>query len=95
VISPGGPVWGGAKGAPKAGAKKVIALVTHGLFMPGATQVIADAAIDRFVVTDSMPPFRLDAAARAKIDTLQVAPLLAETVRHLHAGRALTDLLVF
>jgi ribose-phosphate pyrophosphokinase len=95
LISTGGTLLRAAKAARKAGAKKVIALVTHGLFMPGATQVIADAAIDRFVVTDSMPPFRLDAAARAKIDTLQVAPLLAETVRHLHAGRALTDLLVF
>jgi ribose-phosphate pyrophosphokinase len=63
--------------------------------MPGATQVIADPAIDRFVVTDSVPPFRLDAASRAKIDTLRVAPLLAETIRRLHEGRALTDLMVF
>ena len=95
LISTGGTLLRAAKAARKAGAKKVIALVTHGLFMPGATQVIADAAIDRFVVTDSVPLFRLDAAARAKIDTLQVAPLLAETIRRLHAGRALTDLLVF
>jgi ribose-phosphate pyrophosphokinase len=95
LISTGGTLLRAAAAARKNGAKKVIALVTHGLFMPGATQVIADPAIDRFVVTDSVPPFRLDAAARTKIDTLRVAPLLAETIRRLHEGRALTDLLVF
>ncbi len=95
LISTGGTLLRAAKAARAAGAKKVIALVTHGLFMPGASQVIADAAIDRFVVTDSVPPFRLEASARGKIDTLHVAPLLAETIRRLHEGRALTDLLVF
>ncbi len=95
LISTGGTLLRAAQAARKAGAKKVLALVTHGLFMPGATQVIAEPAIDRFVVTDSVPPFRLDAGARDKIDTLPVAPLLAETIRRLHEGRALTDLLAF
>ena len=95
LISTGGTLLRAAVAARKSGAKKVIALVTHGLFMPGATQVIADPAIDRFIVTDSVPPFRLDAASRGKVDTLPVAPLLAETIRRLHEGRALTDLMVF
>jgi ribose-phosphate pyrophosphokinase len=95
LISTGGTLLRAAQAARKTGAKKVIALVTHGLFMPGASQVIADPAIDRFVVTDSVPPFRLEASARGKIDTIAVAPLLAETIRRLHDGRALTDLLVF
>jgi ribose-phosphate pyrophosphokinase len=96
LISTGGTLLRAARAARKAGAKKVIALVTHGLFMPGAAEVIADPAIDRFVVTDSVPPFRLGAsAARDKIDTVTAAPLLAETIRRLHEGRALTDLLVF
>lgn len=95
LISTGGTLLRAAQAARRAGAKKVIALVTHGLFMPGAAEVIADPAIDRFVVTDSVPPFRLDPAARGKIDMLRVAPLLAETVRRLHEGRALTDLMAF
>jgi ribose-phosphate pyrophosphokinase len=95
LISTGGTLLRAAQAARKAGAKKVIALVTHGLFMPGASQVIADPAIDLFVVTDSVPPFRLEASARGRIDTIAVAPLLAETIRRLHDGRALTDLLVF
>ncbi len=95
LISTGGTLLRAAQSARKAGAKRVLAMVTHGLFMPGATQVIADPAIDRFVVTDSVPPFRLEPASLAKIDTLPVAPLLAETIRRLHEGRALSDLLVF
>ena len=64
--------------------------------MPGAEAVLADPAIDRVVITDTVPPFRLgNAAARAKIDAITVAPLLAEAIRRLHAGEALTDLLVF
>ena len=95
LISTGGTLLRAAQAARKAGARRVIALVAHGLFMPGASQVIADAALDRLAVTDSVPPFRLEAAARGKVDILRVAPLLAETIRRLHEGRALTDLLVF
>ena len=48
-----------------------------------------------WMLHDSVPPFRLDTAARRKVDILPVAPLLAETIRRLHDGRSLTDLLVF
>src|SRR5262249_5064858 len=70
LISTGGTLLRAARAARKAGARRVIALVTHGLFMPGAEEVIADPAIERFVVTDAVPPFRLDASVRRnKIDT--------------------------
>lgn len=96
LISTGGTLVRAARAARRVGAKRVLALVTHGLFMPGAEAAIMDTAIDRVVVTDSVPAFRLgDKAARAKLDILPVAPLLAETVRRLRAGATLTDLLVF
>jgi ribose-phosphate pyrophosphokinase len=96
LISTGNTLLRAADAARKAGARRVIALVTHGLFMAGAAKVIADPAIERFVVTDAVPPFRLEAvAARDKIDTVSAVPLLAESIRRLHEGVALTDLLVF
>jgi ribose-phosphate pyrophosphokinase len=95
LMSTGGTLLRAARAARKSGAKRVIALITHGLFMPGAAEVVADPAIDRLVVTDSVPPFRLAPNARGKIDTLRCAPLLAETIKRLHERRALTDLLVF
>lgn len=96
LISTGNTLLRAARAARKAGAKRVIALVTHGLFMSGAAEVIADPAIERFIVTDAVPAFRLDpGTARNKVDTISAAPLLAETIRRLHEGRSLTDLLVF
>jgi len=95
LISTGGTLLRTARAVRAAGAKRVLALVTHGLFMPGAEAVLMDPAIDRIVISDAVPPFRLGAdAARGKLDTLSVAPLFAECIRRLHAGDSLTDLLV-
>ena len=96
LISTGNTLLRAARSARKAGAKRVIALVTHGLFMPGAAEVIADPAIDQVVVTDAVPAFRLDRPANnKKLVILPAAPLLAEAIRRLHEERSLTDLLVF
>lgn len=96
LISTGGTLVRAARAARKAGATRIVALVTHGLFMPGAEAVLADAAIDRIVVTDSVPAVRLSpGTARMKLEILPVAPLLAEAIRRLHAGDSLGDLLVF
>jgi ribose-phosphate pyrophosphokinase len=96
LISTGGTLLRAARAARKAGAKRVIALVTHGLFMPGSAEVPADPAIERLVVTDTIPPFRLGADAPCdKLTILPSAPLFAEAIRRLHEGRSLADLLVF
>jgi len=96
LISTGNTLLRAARAARKAGAARALALVTHGLFMPGAAAVVEDPAIDRLIVTDVVPPFRLDSeAARARIDTLAAAPLLADAISRLHRGEPLTDLLAF
>lgn len=96
LISTGGTILRAARAARKAGARRVVALLTHGLFMQGAEEVIADPAIDRLAIIDAVPPFRLpkDLAA-AKVDILPAAPLLAETIRRLRGGMLLSDLYVF
>ena len=96
LISTSGTLLRTAKAARKAGAHRVLALATHGLFMTGAAEALADPAIDEVVVTDTVPPFRLPAGtARDKLVVLSAAPLLAETIARLHDERALTDLVVF
>jgi ribose-phosphate pyrophosphokinase len=96
LISTGGTLLRAARAARKAGARRVMALVTHGLFMPGAAEVLGDPAIEKLVTTDSVPPFRLGpGAAWDKIEVLPTAPLLAEAIGRLHDGRALADLAVF
>jgi ribose-phosphate pyrophosphokinase len=96
LISTGGTLLRAARAARQAGARRVIALVTHGLFMAGAAEALADPAIERLVVTDAVPAFRLaSGSVRDKVDILPVAPLLAEAVRRLDEGKPLADLFVF
>jgi ribose-phosphate pyrophosphokinase len=96
LISTGGTLLRAARAARKAGASRALALVTHGLFMAGAAEVLADPAIDRLVITDAVPSFRLPPAATGgKVDVLPIAPLLAEAIRRLQNGADLTNLLVF
>jgi ribose-phosphate pyrophosphokinase len=96
LISTGGTLLRTARSARAAGAKRVIALVTHGLFMPGSAEVLADPALDQIIIADAVSPFRLDLPEQnRKLVILPAAPLLAETIRRLHEERSLTDLMVF
>jgi ribose-phosphate pyrophosphokinase len=96
LISTGNTLLRAAQAARQAGARRVIALVTHGLFMPGSAEVLADAAIDRFVIADAVPPFRLDHPEQnKKLVLLPAAPLIAAAIRRLHDDKNLTDLMVF
>jgi ribose-phosphate pyrophosphokinase len=96
LLSTGGTLLRAARAARNAGARRIVALVTHGLFMPGAAEMIADPAVDRLVIIDAVPPFRLpDGPARAKVVVLSAAPLLAEAIRRIHVGELLSDLYVF
>jgi ribose-phosphate pyrophosphokinase len=96
LISTGNTLLRAARAARAAGAKRVVAMVTHGLFTSGAADALADPAIDQLVVTDTIPPFRLPKPREnKKLTILPVAPLLAEAIRRLHERRSLTDLMVF
>lgn len=96
LVSTGGTLVRAARAARKAGARRVLTMVTHGLFMPGAEVALMDATIDRVIVTDSVTPWEpLSERAQAKVDVIGAAPLFAECIRRLHAGDTLTDLLVF
>jgi ribose-phosphate pyrophosphokinase len=93
LISTGGTLLRAARAARHAGARRVIALVTHGLFVRDAGDVLADPAIDRVVITDAIPPFRIAGGlARDKLDVIPAAPLLAAAIRGIHSGQALADL---
>jgi ribose-phosphate pyrophosphokinase len=96
LISTGGTLLRAARAARKAGARRVMALVTHGLFMPGAAEVLGDPAIEKLVITDSVPPFRLPPeAGGSNLEILTIASLLAEGIGRLHENRSLSDLAVF
>lgn len=76
-----------------AGATSIYAAASHGLFVGGAEALFADSALAQVVVTDSVPPFRLGAAAQAKLTVLDAAELFAQAIRRMHDGGSLEKLL--
>jgi ribose-phosphate pyrophosphokinase len=87
LVSTGGTLARTAALCRRHGAQQVIAIATHGLFMGEASRTLAGSAIDRIVIADSVPPFRLENnAARDKLVVLSAAPLFAAAIRHAHAG---------
>ena len=94
LISTGTTIARTARACRGLGATRVFAAATHGLFMEGAEEALADNALERIVVTDTVPPFRLsDGPVKAKLTVLSSASLFAEAIHRLHVGGSLTDLL--
>ena len=82
MIGTGTTLLRAAGAARAAGARSVIAVASHGLFVGAAAETLADPALERIVVSDSVPPFRLrGSAAAAKVEVLASAPLLAAAIR--------------
>jgi ribose-phosphate pyrophosphokinase len=93
LISSGSTILRAARACREFGARNVFAVAAHGLFVDNAVNVIADDALDQIVVTDSVPPFRLDpAAVRGKLVVLDSAPLFAEAIRRIHEGGSISEL---
>jgi ribose-phosphate pyrophosphokinase len=87
MISTGSTLARAARGCRERGAAAVIAAATHGLFVDGARGLFEEAAIERVVTTNTLPPFRVPTEHRGKLTVLDVAPLLAEGIRRMHGGR--------
>ncbi|MEO7159437.1 MAG: ribose-phosphate diphosphokinase [Polaromonas sp.] len=71
-----------------AGAKEMVAFAAHGLFIDPAGDVLGGESMARWVVTDSVPPFRLDPASPAgrKLQVVSSVPLFAEAIRKSHCA---------
>jgi ribose-phosphate pyrophosphokinase len=94
LISTGTTLSRAARAAHEQGARRVYAAASHGLFIGHATQLFSDPALDKIVVTDSVPPFRLDPKAiREKLVVLDAAGLFAKAIRRMHEGESVVELL--
>ena len=94
LISTGGTLLGAAKACKKAGAKRVYAVASHGVLLEGAERVLAAQEMERVIVTDTIPPFRLDPdLIERKLVVLPAGDLFAEAIRRIHDGGSLVELL--
>ncbi|KAF2963196.1 hypothetical protein GQX73_g10377 [Xylaria multiplex] len=72
-------------------ATVVYALITHGVFSGDAIQRINLSAIDRIVVTNSVPQDEHRKLC-PKLDVLDVSPIFAEAIRRIHHGESISVL---
>ncbi|HEY1115748.1 MAG TPA: ribose-phosphate pyrophosphokinase [Chitinophagaceae bacterium] len=93
MISTGTTLSRSVRACAAAGVKGVIAAATHGLFSSKAPEVLADDILQEIIVTNTVPPFRLEGTSvMQKTTVLDAAPLFGEAIRRMHGGGSLTNL---
>jgi ribose-phosphate pyrophosphokinase len=93
LISVGTTIARTAQACRDHGAIRVLAAASHGLFAGAANTVLSQSAVERIVVTDSVPPLRVTAPGlRAKLAQVGTVDLFAEAIRRLHGGGSIVEL---
>ena len=92
MISTAGSIVGAARVMRDAGASRIILAATHGLLCGPAMRQIAEAPIERLVITDTIP--LSEEKAIPKIEQLTVAPLLGEAIKRIHQNESVSRLFV-
>jgi ribose-phosphate pyrophosphokinase len=94
LISTGTTLVRAAEASRKLGARRVLAAATHGLFVGDANRVLAEPAVDEIVVTNTVPPFRLDPELLGgRVLLLDAAELFAQAIARIHSGGSLLELI--
>lgn len=94
LISTGGTMARAVEACQQAGAARIVAAATHGLFVGDAPETLNHDALDQLVIANTVPPFRLEGAATEdKLVVLNAAGLFAEAVRCVHTGGSIEELL--
>jgi ribose-phosphate pyrophosphokinase len=94
LISSGTTLVRAAEACRARGATNVIAAATHGMFVGNAERILSKSPLERIVVTNTVPPFRLSPELiENRVTTIDVAPLFAEAIRRIHEGGSLVELL--
>lgn len=93
LVDTAGTLCHAAKALKEAGAKRVLAYITHAVLSGPAVERIAKSDLDELVVTDTIP-LRESAKNCGKIRQLSVAGLLAETLRRIRDEESVSSLYI-
>jgi ribose-phosphate pyrophosphokinase len=83
MCSTAGTLVNAANVCAQLGAKRIIAVVGHGLFIGEAIEKIAQSPIEMLITTNSIP-LSEKVHHHPKIQVVSIAPLLAEAIGHSH-----------
>jgi ribose-phosphate pyrophosphokinase len=89
MIATAGTLCAAAETVLEEGAARVIACATHGVFSGPAYERLAESAIDRIVVTDTIP---LRPGAPDKIAVLSTAGTFADSIRRIFTDDSVSEI---
>ena len=82
LIASGTTLAKAAQACKEQGASKVYAAATHGVFTEESNQILATPALEHILITDSVPPFRIQAeSVKSKLQIVSSVPLWVESLR--------------
>ena len=90
MIDTAGTLCAGAAVVKKAGATKVLAAATHGIFSGQAFSRLEDSVIEEIVVTDTIDVE--DGSAGGKVQVLSVDRILADTVHNVFCDESVSEI---
>jgi ribose-phosphate pyrophosphokinase len=93
IVDTGGTMQNAAQALMSNGAERVWACAVHGLFSGPAIERIEQSAIEKFVVTNTIP-LSADKASCKKLVSLSVARLLGQAIKSIHEETSVSSLFV-
>jgi ribose-phosphate pyrophosphokinase len=94
LISSGTTLVRAAEACRSRGVTAVYGAASHGVFGSKAGETLSHPALERIVITNTVPPFRLDSSpVRNKLTVLDASPLIGEAIERIHSGGSIAELL--
>ncbi|MCK9198144.1 MAG: ribose-phosphate pyrophosphokinase [Bacilli bacterium] len=88
IIDTGGTICAGAQALMDAGASRVYAACSHGIFSGDAIKKLQCSVFDEIVITNTIP--LSEDKKISKIKVLSVAPMIAKAIEHIELGLPLS-----
>ena len=89
MISTGGTLVKAAEALIARGATQVYTCATHGIFAGDAIRQLSESAIERVIITDSIPVAQ---PIGSKFEVLSIAQILADAIKRITANRSVSEL---
>jgi ribose-phosphate pyrophosphokinase len=93
IIDTAGTLCNAAQAVIERGARRVVAVATHGVLSGPAVPRIEQSALEEVVVTNSIQ-LSEEASASPKIKTISIGRLLGEAIRRIHNSDSVSSLFV-
>lgn len=94
ILASGGTMVAAAQALAKAGAREICCACAHGVFTPGAFDLLTNAPLQKVLITDTIAP-SAEVRRHPLVEIVPVATYLAEAIRRIHGHESMTDYLAY